>query len=116
MEIKNVYNAKKELTHVLLSRLTKIQRVTQRVINKGLQLGYLSISAKYVTFKSVPKDVTYKILRVPGLYSCYDDKPFATEFEARDHIAKYYKDVPSPDTMNPAGYRQENFFTLDLEN
>ena len=112
-------------THVRVDRSSKIQKFNQGFIDREIQNGILSIGARKLTFKTVDgqPDLVYKILTIPGIYCCHCNAKQPDSNTAKAHVAAEHAGIPSPDVKpcgagisgNPAGYRQDNFFTCELE-
>lgn len=101
-------------SHLKIMRHGKVQNFTQKFINRGMQDGFLTMSKGEIIIHAQPKDLTYKIVRVPGYYCCHDDAPVANEREAREYIEKNHKGKECDDPNNPSGYRKDNFYHCEL--
>ena len=104
------------LTGISLSRMpnTGIQRLTQKLIDKTVQDGFMTLSKGKVIFHTVDGDVAFNIVRVPGYYCCFTNKQLGDQKEARKYIEANFKGKASPCKNNPAGYRKDNFYTCEL--
>jgi hypothetical protein len=98
-----------------------VQRFTRNYIDGALAEGWLSMGGGRLTIMPVSGDpLVYEILRTPAIYCCHcDDKIGAVGDGATPegakrlaaHVAEKHAGAASNDPTNPAGYRQENFFT-----
>lgn len=126
MEMKRIYkdtsqqidprkpNGGLEVDHVQVRRLTKTQKFTQRVLDKGFIEGFISIGNGQIIIKSQPDDIVYNIIRRPGYYCCHDDCLLEDEQAAKKYVSDNYAGAESPDSNNPAGYRKDNFYFCEL--
>jgi len=119
MQIKRIFNIDDEgkpidLKTIQVTRLTKTQKITQELINKGITEGFMSMGKGVITFHAEEKDIKFKITAGPGHYCCFDDKKLGGEKEAREYIKENYDGKESPDKQNSSGHRFDDFFQCDL--
>ena len=101
------------LDHIKVLRYSKKQHFTQRLLDRGMEEGFLTISKGQLILHTKP-ELTYKIVRSPGYFCCFDDERLGGEKEAKAYVAEHYADEKSPDKCKPAGYRKDNFFACEL--
>jgi hypothetical protein len=112
-------------THVTVKRPTQEMHFNQGFLDRELANGILSIGGGKLTFKTADgePDLVYRIVSPPGIYCCHCSASLGSEQEARTHVAEKHAGKKSPDLKpcgagisgNPAGYRQDNFYTCVLE-
>ena len=114
MLLKRVFVDNK-LDHVKVIRSSKNQNFTQAFIDEFLEDGILSMGKGKLTIDAKPQDLVYNILATPGFFVCFDNKKMPSPAECVKYIEENFKDLASPDTENPAGYRKDNFYKCELE-
>jgi len=113
MKLKRIYDQNNQLDHIQIMGAKAEQRFSQKLINQGIEEGFLSLGKGLIVFHTVPQ-MTYRIIGTPGLYCCFDENKMGDTAEAKDYIAKYYSDQISPDRQHPSGYRFDHFYTGQL--
>jgi hypothetical protein len=94
------------------------QNFSRRLVDAGIAEGWMSMSRGMLTLHAEEEDLTYTILRMPGMYCCHcdakleDDPSGAT---GRAHLAAEHAGTPSPDPSNPAGFRVTNAYECELD-
>ena len=106
-------DGKPVITRVDVKRYSEKQNFTRKFIDKSLQDGFMSMSKGTIVLHTNP-ELTYKVILVPGIYCCHTDKRLGDQKEARKYIAENFKDVKSPDSNNPSGYRDDRFYACEL--
>ena len=101
------------LTHVEVIRKSKKQNFTRKFIDKSVESGLMTLTKGSIVLHTVP-ELTYKIIRGPGIFCCFDNERISDQEEARAYVAKNFKGVPSPDSNNPSGYRDDRFYACQL--
>ncbi len=117
MQVKRMFReeeGEKVFDHLKIIRHGKAQNFTQKFINRAMQDGFLTMSKGQIIIHGKPADLTYKIVRTPGYYCCFDHARMDGEKDANKYIESNFKGKDSPDTNNPAGYRKDNFFHCEL--
>lgn len=112
MFLKRVYDhssGSPVLTGVKVLHAGDRQNFSQSFLDQGIEAGFVTMSRGEVIIHSTP-ELRYKIIRKPGYYCCFDDKPMSDGAAAREYIEKNFSGQTSPDPSNPAGYRQDNFY------
>lgn len=92
---------------------TPAQHFTSRFVERGKEEGWLTIENGILTIYAEPENLVYRVLRVPGRYSCFDGRKLPdddTGALARAYLAEHHAGQPSPDPENPAGYRMINYY------
>lgn len=97
---------------VRILRAKKIEHWSPNLVEEGIAEGWMSASAGKFVVDGEGKQLTYRVVRAPGTYSCFTGEKLGGEAEARAHVAEVGKGKPSPDPSNPAGYRVDNFYTV----
>jgi hypothetical protein len=116
MQLKRIYNTdgpNPVLDHIKVLQHSKNQRFTQKLINRGVAEGFMTVGQGIITLHTQPQ-LTYKIVRGPGIYCCFDGKKLDDEKAARAYVEQNFSGQASPDKNNPAGYADERFFTCEL--
>lgn len=88
------------------------QHFTQHFLDTGVEAGFVTISKGEIVLHTNP-ELRYKIVRKPGYYCCFDNAPMGSGAEAQEYVSKNFANQPSPDTNNPKGYRQDNFYACE---
>ena len=117
MLLKRIYDHSGDtpvLDHIKAIRTSKVQKFTQKFIDKSVFEGFATLSKGKIILHAKPKDLTYKIVRVPGMYCCFDNAPMENQKSARKYVKDYYADTESPDSNNPSGYRKDAFYACEL--
>jgi hypothetical protein len=94
------------------------QNFSRRLVDAGLAEGWLSLSKGILTLHTTQEDLTYTILRTPGLYCCHCDAALgedASGAAGRAHVAAVHPGEPSPDAQHPAGYRHVHAYECVLD-
>lgn len=104
---------------VLHTGLSAEQNFSTRLVDRGIQEGWIAIRDGRLVVYGKPENLEYDILRLPGRYSCFDgsklpDDPGDTGSEARAVIAARHAGQPSPDPAYPAGYYKLNHYECKL--
>lgn len=127
MEIKRIFkkddsgtlvrdaNGNAVLDTVRVKRLSKLQNFTQKLIDRAIREGFMSMSKGKIVLHTESGDLSYKILQSPGYFCCHDNKALGGEGEARSYVYTNFKGIESPDSNNPSGYRKDNFHACELE-
>lgn len=114
------------------------QHFSPRLIERGAAEGWLSMGNGQIVLKTAEgePDAAFEIKAGPGLYCCFCDAKLDSELDARTHVLdEHAKEtggkgsvelgifdgeekirsghVKSPDSNNPAGYRQDNFYATE---
>lgn len=117
MLLKRKYDKKGNVSHVLGLRLPEVgapQHLTDNLLQQGLAAGWISMGAGKVVFASEPEDVVFAIVAQPGVYCCHCGEMLDGGNEiAQAHVAEAHLNASSPDSENPAGYRQDNFYRCE---
>lgn len=82
------------------------QLFSTKIVEKGMDQGWISRGKKRITIHGADGDIEYRVLRVPGYYCCHTGRDLGSEKKAKAHIAELYPDTSSPDPNNPSGYRR----------
>lgn len=101
------------LTSVRMIQHSKTQKFTPNFVNQALADGLISMMKNQIVMHTVP-ELTYKIVRIPGYYCCFDNKRLSGEAQAKKYVDDHFSDQKSPDSSHPAGYRKDNFFFCEL--
>jgi hypothetical protein len=93
------------------------QNFSRRMVDAGLQEGWMSMSRGKLTMHTDAEDLEYTILKMPGTYCVHceaklDDDPGGASNRA--HVTEAHGDAPSPDPAHPAGYRVTNAYECVL--
>ena len=116
MLLKRIYDQSGDepvLDHIKVLKSTKRQNFTQKLINRGVEEGWLSMGQGKITLHTVP-ELNYRVVRAPGFYCCFDDAKLDDDKHGDRYVAENYAGQTSPDKNNPAGYRKDNFFACEL--
>ena len=116
MLLKRIYDRsgdKPKLDHIKVSRISKTQKITQQSINRLMVDNAVTVGDGKIVLHTVPA-LTYDIIRMPGYYCCFDEKPLSDQKTARKYVAENFADEKSPDKENPAGYRKDDFYFCEL--
>ena len=94
------------------------QNFSRRLVETGLIEGWVSMSQGTLVVHTDEEDLKYTIVRMPGIYCCHcaaklDDD--ATGASGRAHMHTMHADTASPDTTNPAGFRQTHAYECVLD-
>ncbi len=85
------------------------QKFSPRIIERALAEGWLELSDNMVRLRTDPP-ATYRIIRTPGYYCCFCNKPLNDSSSAVAHLESEHSKMKSPDPFNPSGYRRDNFY------
>lgn len=115
MFLKRIFDhksGKPVLTHVKVITAPEIQKFSTKFVEQQTTAGILSIGDGKITIKTEEKlpDLSYDIIRGPGLYCCHCDAPQGDSTTAAAHVAREHAGIKSPDQNNLAGYRKDNFY------
>jgi hypothetical protein len=120
MILKRLYTDRRVIG-VRVLRAKRLQHFSPGLIDGGLAEGWLSIGQGVITIAGEAGPVAYRIVRAPGAYCCHCDAPVGGPerqspgndglTEGQRHARDTHGDTPSPDPLNPAGYRIEAHFT-----
>lgn len=97
------------LLRVSVLRAGPRQRFSVRLVDQGIEDGWISIGGTTLQLKTDPP-LAYEILRVPGLYCCHCMAPQASPAQALVHLDAAHAGKPSPDPCNRAGYEQIHYY------
>jgi len=94
------------------------QNFSRRMVDAGLQEGWLSMARGTLTLHTTEDDLAYTILKTPGTYCCHcdmrlDDDPSGAS--NRQHVEREHPGEASPDPANPAWYRVTNAYECVLD-
>ncbi len=103
------------LDTIRVKRLSKMQNFTQKLIDRAIREGFMSMIKGKIVLHTNDGDLSYKIVRSPGYFCCHDNEPLGGEKECREYVEANFKGIESPDKNNPAGYRKDNFHACELE-
>ena len=116
MQLKRIFDLtgpEPKLDYIKVLKKSTNQNFTQKLINKGIEEGWLSMSKGTIILHTIP-ELTYKVVRAPGFYCCFDNAKLDSDKHGQEYVAKNFAGQTSPDTNNPAGYRKDNFFACEL--
>lgn len=94
------------------------QNFSRRVVDAGVQQGWLTLSKGKLILHTNQEDLVYTVARTPGLYCCHCGASLgedATGQSGQEHVRAMHKDEPSPDPSNPAGYRRTHAYECTLD-
>ncbi len=94
------------------------QKFSGGLIEAAVAEGWMTLSKGKIILHCKPKDVHYKIERMPGRYCCWNGEKLpddATGELARAHVRKHHAGEKSPDPENPSGYCMINAYTCVRE-
>lgn len=118
MLLKRVYDssdpAAPQLDHVRLLHAGVRQRFSPRFLHQAQADGWVILDGDRLMFQTRPV-VTYRVERPPGTYCCHCGAAAPGTLEAQAHLKAVHAGVRSPDPMNPAGYRRDNFYECRRE-
>lgn len=123
MRVKRIFHegAPSHLEFQTVGPVGSSQKLTQRLLEKGIAEGWLAIAGGEWTFKTADgqPDVVFKVVAKPGRYCahCGEELP-GNEADAREHIAAKHSSKDgepkaSPDPENPAGWAVHNYFLCE---
>lgn len=95
----------------LLAMPKELHTMTPRLIEQGQNERWLARDGNKLAVKALNGSVEFEIVRPPGYYCCHCGAALA-DGAGKDHVAARHKDEKSPDPVNPAGYRKDNFYLL----
>jgi hypothetical protein len=104
-----------QLVGLKVIRAKPRQNFSTKFVTKGATEGWLNQDGDFITIHGVDGPLTYRILRRPGIYSCFDGREFSSGTEARAYIIKNHGGQVSPDKENPAGYKILREYKCALE-
>lgn len=129
MELKRIYDSstgKPVLAGLKVLRTSPTQKFSPRLLDGLVKDGFAEVVDDMIFLRTDPP-LTYKITRWPGTYCCYCNEAVDPGKAAQAHVAEHRARRPSlgerivaffgiktkelqPDSNNPAGYRQDNFY------
>lgn len=103
------------LKHIEVKRLPKDgkQRITRKMVDRGLEEGFISLIKGNIIFHTVP-ELIFKVIHSPGIFCCFDEKRMGDQKEARAYVKANFAGQESPDKNNPAGYRDSRSYACEL--
>ena len=103
------------ISRIDVKRISEKQNFSRKFIDKTLEEGFMSMNKGEIILHTNP-ELTFKVIRVPGIYCCFTNKRLGDQKEARAYIKANYLDKESPDANNPEGYRHDAFYACQLVN
>jgi len=103
------------LKHVEVIASYPTQAFSPKFVYGAIKEGWLRMDGDVLSFDTKPK-VRYQVIRNPGRYCCYCNKPLGSFGEAEIHLLLEHKDEvgrKQPDPQNPAGHRVDNFYACE---
>lgn len=94
------------------------QNFSRRLIDGGLQEGWLSLGHGQVVLHTEQGDLHYTVNKVPGSYCCFCDAKLdddTTGTSGREHVREFHEGAESPDPSNPMGFRVTNAYECTLD-
>lgn len=101
------------VTQINVKQLSEKQNFTRKFIDKSLEDGFMSMIKGDIVLHTNP-ELTYKVVKVPGIFCCFTGVRLGDQKEARAYIADNYAGEKSPDLNNPSGYRDDRFYACEL--
>lgn len=113
MYLKKIYDhesGEPVVSGVKVLRAGKAQNFSPSFIEGGAAEGWLSMAQGRITIHGADGDIVYVIARAPGMYCAHCEQKLDGAGEAKTHIDSRHGGDKSPDPLNPAGYRVDNFY------
>jgi hypothetical protein len=97
------------VNHIKVLHAGPKQRFSTGLVASAIAAGWMTLGQGKIKLHTKP-ELTYKVVRVPGLYCCHCRAPMVDSETAKLHVASAHKGRESPDPTNPSGYEHIHYY------